>query len=109
MMQAIQKMDNEIFFKNLKAAALATIPALLFVILYHFVKPAGAPVAWRSPLLEFLLILVIPVVLLRTNWDRKIESHSDRVFWCLLVGGTFSIFWWLIFGLGMAILLTLVH
>ena len=108
-MQAIKKADNEIFFKNLKVAILATIPALLFVTLYHFIKPAGAPVAWRSPLLEFLLIMVIPAVLLWRNWDKRIESYSDRVFWCLLVGGSFSIFWWLIFGLGMAILLTIVH
>jgi hypothetical protein len=102
-------MQNDFFKRNLKAAALATLPVLLFVILYHIFKPEHAPVAWRNEQLEFLLILLVPVALARQNWDRTIQPFHDRLVWCLLVTGGLTLIWWLMISFALAMLLSTVH
>ena len=102
-------MANDFFKRNLKTASLATIPVILFAVLYHLFKPENAPAAWRNEYLECLLVLLVPAALARQNWDPEITPLRDRVIWCLMVTGSVTLIWWLLFALLLALLLSVVH
>ncbi len=102
-------MQNDFFKRNLKTAALSTVPVVLFAVLYHIFKPDDAPAAWRNETLEFLLILVTPAALAKVNWDPKITPLRDRFVWCLMAAGSVTLIWWLLFSLCLAVLLSIVH
>ena len=102
-------MANDFLKRNLETAALATVPVILFAVLYHLFKPEDAPVAWRNEYLEFLLVLLVPAALARQNWDPKITPVRDRVVWCLMATVSVTLIWWLLFALLLALLLSVVH
>ncbi len=102
-------MQSDFFRKNLKTAALSTLPVILFAVLYHLFKPEDAPVAWRSGTLEFLLILLTPIALFKVNWDPQITPLRDRFVWSLMATVSVTLIWWLLFSLCLAVLLSVVH